>query len=180
MELFDGFNKEMNVEKKIIQQYCEILPQELLKVWEIYGFGSLKDGYLKIINPDNFQEVLKDSYFRSDISIPIFATAFGDIITWEENKYLRIVKYNKGVFIGISSGFEFFWEDVITKRFQDKFFDIEKYEEAVLRIGKLEYDECFGYVPLLGLGGNEKVENLKKVKIREHIEIITQLSGKIE
>ena len=47
------------------------------------------------------------------------------------------------------------------------------------KLGKLEYDECFGYVPLLGLGGSEKVDNLDKVKIREHIEIITQLVGKI-
>ena len=42
--------------------------------------------------------------------------------------------------------------------------------------GSLSFDECFGYVPLLGLGGAKKVENLKKVKIREHIELITQLS----
>lgn len=46
--------------------------------------------------------------------------------------------------------------------------------------GKLNYDECFGYVPLLGLGGPEKVENLQKVKIREHIELISQLVGRIE
>jgi len=26
-------------------------------------------------------------------------------------------------------------------------------------------DECFGYVPLLGLGGTEKVENLQKVRL---------------
>ena len=29
------------------------------------------------------------------------------------------------------------------------------------------------------LGGSEKVQNLKKVKIREHIELISQLVGKI-
>ena len=28
--------------------------------------------------------------------------------------------------------------------------------------GSLLFDECFGYVPLLGLGGAKKVENLKK------------------
>ena len=34
-------------------------------------------------------------------------------------------------------------------------------------------------MPLLGLGGSEKVQNLKKVKIIEHIELISQLVGKI-
>lgn len=51
--------------------------------------------------------------------------------------------------------------------------------EAVDKWGKVEADECFGYVPLLGLGGKESVDNLKKVKIREHIELITQMVGKI-
>ena len=39
------------------------------------------------------------------------------------------------------------------------------------------YDECFGYVPLLALGGKEDVEHLKKVKMKEHIAVITQLTG---
>ena len=59
------------------------------------------------------------------------------------------------------------------------YFQIPQYIEAVNKLGKLEQDECFGYVPLLGLGGSEKVQNLKKVKIREHIELISQLVGKI-
>lgn len=56
---------------------------------------------------------------------------------------------------------------------------VPKYKEAVKKPGKLEHDESFGYVPLLGLGGPETVEHLQKVKTREHIEIITQLVGKI-
>lgn len=32
------------------------------------------------------------SYFRADVSIHIFITAFGDIITWEENKYNDAIK----------------------------------------------------------------------------------------
>lgn len=51
--------------------------------------------------------------------------------------------------------------------------------EAVEKYGHLEYDECFGYVPLLALGGKESVDNLKKVKIHEHIVLITEIAGKI-
>lgn len=63
--------------------------------------------------------------------------------------------------------------------FLEKYFQIPQYIEAVNKLGKLEQDECFGYVPLLGLGGSEKIQNLKKVKIREYIELISQLVGKI-
>lgn len=64
--------------------------------------------------------------------------------------------------------------------FAEKFWELDKYNEAVAKLGKLKHDECFGYVPLLGLGGSEKVENLQIVKIKEHIELITQLVGRIE
>lgn len=34
--------------------------------------------------------------------------------------------------------------------------------------------------PLLGMGGSKKIANLEKVKIREHIELITAMLGRIE
>ncbi|WP_235182914.1 T6SS immunity protein Tdi1 domain-containing protein [Gracilibacillus boraciitolerans] len=34
--------------------------------------------------------------------------------------------------------------------------------------------------PLLGLGGAEKVENLKKVKLKEHILIITEFMVSVQ
>ncbi|EAC4137804.1 TPA: DUF1851 domain-containing protein, partial [Listeria monocytogenes] len=54
------------------------------------------------------------------------------------------------------------------------------YPSAVEKYGEASYDECFGYTPILGMGGTEKVENLKKVKLREHIYLITQFMGPIE
>ncbi|WP_370740405.1 T6SS immunity protein Tdi1 domain-containing protein [Ruminococcus sp.] len=32
--------------------------------------------------------------------------------------------------------------------------------------------ECFGYMPLLALGGDEDTDNLKKFQIPEHIALI--------
>ena len=54
------------------------------------------------------------------------------------------------------------------------------YDDAVSKYDPLEYDECFGYTPLLPLGGSEKVDNIKKVKIKPHIDLITQFVGRIE
>ncbi|WP_420990641.1 T6SS immunity protein Tdi1 domain-containing protein [Chitinophaga sp. CC14] len=44
----------------------------------------------------------------------------------------------------------------------------------------MEYDECYGYAPLLGLGGKEKIENIEKVKISVHIALIAQLVCKMK
>ena len=75
------------------------------------------------------------------------------------------------------------WKEYGFGSFMDNYIKIinpKEYKEAVIENGKLNFDECFGYVPLLRLGGSEKVENLKKVKIKEHIELIMQMVGKIE
>ena len=124
--------------------------------------------------------MLEQTYFRGQDSIPIMVTGFGDIITWEKNRYLGIVKYRKGTFGIIEDGFVYFLNDLNDEEYVKDVLDSLQYLNAISKIGEPIFDECFGYVPLLGLGGSEKVENLQKVKIKEHIELITQLVGKIE
>lgn len=52
---------------------------------------------------------MQQSYFDGEVTIPIFATAFGDIITWEDNKYIGILKYRYQDSDIISTGFEDFF-----------------------------------------------------------------------
>ena len=151
----------------------------MIAFWKEYGFGTFYDGYLKAINPNDYNELIKKSYFQGNVSIPIFATAFGDLITWEENQFVGIVKYRFGESNIISDGFDFFFEDLQAGEFDKDHFTISKYNEAIDKYGKLEYDECFGYTPILAMGGNESVENLKKVKIKEYIAIISNFIGEI-
>lgn len=133
----------------------------------------------KNLNPNEYKSLLEQSYFLGNVSIPIFATAYGDLITWEEGQYVGIVKYRYGVNDVIYSGFDFFFDDLSDGELDDKYLSIKQYKAAIKQLGTLEYDECFGYVPLLALGGKESVNNLKKVKIREHIALITEISGEV-
>ncbi|MBC1889206.1 DUF1851 domain-containing protein [Listeria booriae] len=168
------------VTENMCTKYSGSVPNELVTIWREYGMGTLLDGYLKLINPDDFQDILEEGYFRSEVSIPIFATSMGDIITWEDNRYVRKLNYRMGTFEGIAAGFEFFLDDLASDYFKEKYFDLVQYQEAVERFGEPTYDECFGYIPLLALGGAEKVENLQKVKLREHILFISALAGPIQ
>jgi len=177
--IFENFNKLTSVDIEQIEKYHELLPIELIDIWEKYGYGMLMNGNLKVINPDDYKSAVEMSYFRGNYSIPIFATGFGDIITWEKNEYIGIVKYKNGSFDIIVKKMKHFLNCLTEKYFVEKYFEQSKFEEAIKAHGNLKFDECFGYVPLLGLGGNDKIENLKKVKIREHIELISQLVGKI-
>ena len=63
--------------------------------------------------------------------------------------------------------------------FNDRFLELARYREAVQALGPLQFDECFGYAPLPGLGGSRRVEHLRKYKLREHIALIAQAVGKV-
>lgn len=176
--MITDFIKKNDVSEELIKEYEDKLPAEVIAFWREFGFGTFYKGYLKSINPNDYKDLLEKSYFQGDVSIPIFVTAFGDLITWEKNRFVGIVKYRYGENDVISDGFDFFFEDVTEGELDDEL-SIKQYNSAIKKLGDLEYDECFGYVPLLVLGGKESVKNLKIVKIREHIALITEMSGEV-
>ena len=179
MDLFQSFKRECPAPAALCEKYASALPPELLNVWRDYGFGTLLDGCLKIIDPDEYQDLLRDTYALSDSAIPVFATAFAGLLTWEKGRYLRFVNYQSGTFEGVCAELKFFWGDLADGVFNDRFLELAWYREAVQALGPLQFDECFGYAPLLGLGGNRRVEHLRKYKLREHIAFIAQAVGKV-
>lgn len=80
----------------------------------------------------------------------------------------------------VSSGFEYFFDDLKDNDFMNNELMWQPYPEAIRKYSAPNYDECYGYLPLLGLGGTKKVENLKTVKLIEHILIVTESMGPIE
>ena len=71
---------------------------------------KFNNNHVKIINPNKYNELLNDSYFRGKESIPVMIAGIGDVITLEKNRYLGIVKYRKGTFDIIEDGFECFFK----------------------------------------------------------------------
>lgn len=102
--LFDGFVREMEAGEALCAQYGPLLPPALVDAWRKYGFGSLLDSCLKMINPEEYRSLLDDTYVLSDSAIPILATAFADVLTWEKGRYIRVVKYKDGTFEGVAAG----------------------------------------------------------------------------
>ena len=107
--MITDFIKKNDVSEELFKKYEDKLPGEMLAFWKEFGFGTFYGGYLKSINPDDYKELLERSYFQGDVSIPIFATAFGDLITWEENRFIGIVKYRYSDNDIIEDGFNYFF-----------------------------------------------------------------------
>ena len=59
------------VDSNIILKYKNIMPNEIINLWENYGYCSLLNDYLRMINPDYYLELLKRTYYNGNNAIPV-------------------------------------------------------------------------------------------------------------
>ena len=176
--MLEDFVKVADMPQEVIEKYRDRVPEELVEIWEKQGLGTFLDGYIKLINPEDYIEFVKETFFDGNNEIPIGISAFGDVVTWHKNAYVAILEYKiEDVDILIKS-FKHFLKFYRNEYILEKL-DTSLYNEAVAKFGPLEYDECFGFVPILPLGGKKDVEHMDKVKIREHLYLLVQFTGGI-
>ena len=99
------FQLERKPAPDLVEKYQSLLPEKLLQLWQDDGFGSIADGYLKVVNPDDFVELLKEIYnpvFKNPVVM--FATGMSDLIIWENN-YTVLLNCRYGLSKVIESGF---------------------------------------------------------------------------
>lgn len=166
----------------VLDRFKGKLPPQLIDFWSTYGFGIFMNGYLKLVNPSDFQESLDEAYNNNEHEIVFGITALGDFLTWTGDA-IRAVYFKNGSDSIIESGDDLEWffdMDLADDGFLRDNLNDKNYLSAKNKLGEPNYEECYGYFPLLGLGGAEKMDNLQKVKIKEHISIIAQALGKIK
>ena len=175
--IYRDFHRENEIGNDVIKKYSDILPKELISIWKKYGTGSMMNGFLKVVNPDEYIEILRESFADYEGVVPVMLTAFGDIITINSEGRVDIIYYRYGYYSVIATGWEMFEVFAGDSFMNERMFKNILYNAAVEKHGRVEFEECFGYVPLLALGGNETVDNLKKIKTKEHIEVIIERVG---
>ena len=178
LKALQDFEAYSEVPEETVSKYKGRIPEQFIGIWKEYGFGTFLGGYFKLINPDDFLDFTQKSYFEKS-AIPLLATALGDIVVWEDNAYFFILQYRYNNFSSLARGFKVFEKLLDETEYFFKKVQAKNFNEALQLLGVPAYDECFGYVPLLSLGGSEKPENLQKVKLREHLEIMYQAQGGI-
>lgn len=177
-EVLKDFKKVSDVPQEIITEYEKNIPQDMIDLYKEYGFGSFFHDYFKVINSHDYEDVVKESYFDGAYAIPIMATAFGDIILYNTKEQIMVILLYRYMDLEVLGSY--FFRNLVSQVYLDTKIKNKKYDKALEKYGPLEYEECFGYEPLLGLGGKENLKNIQKVRIREYIEINTQMVGKIE
>ena len=124
-EILNDFKKEKEMPKEVIEKYRNLVPKEMIEIWEKYGLGSFLNGYLRVINPDDYKELVEETYFRGNVAIPIFITAFADVVTWEEDELIGMIEYKTLDVNAIWEGMDNFFELLSNKRFLEKNFELE-------------------------------------------------------
>lgn len=179
MSVLEDFKLVEKVSEEILGEYRAKLPEEMINFWTKYGFGTFMEGYFKSVDPIEYKDILEDTSERYTDGIVLFTTGMGDLIIWSDG-YVRLLNYRYGIVKTIMSKFKFFFQSLESEKFKNDYLMWNSYQESVKKLGIPAYDECFGYVPILALGGSEKVENLQKVKLKEHILLITAWTGVVK
>ena len=188
--------KHSDAPKEVIEKYKNMyqgqsyFPEELIWIWENMGFGVYEDGFLQIVNPSEYEFVFEYIDKLLEPRVVWGVTALGDLLVWEGNDNWTIApdEGNRIDLIDVSNldnkvlggaidvdlnillGDE---DDLID------FYNAKPYLQIKGKLPKLEYGQCYGYVPALALGGTKSNKNLKVVDTRSYIDIIGQSVGKI-
>ena len=170
------------VDDTFIAKYADLSYTELTTLWQEVGLGSYCDGMLKIINPSDYQEVLNSCYVMDyDKSfLPFMCTAFGDVFAYVKNpklnNYIVYLNVRYGTYLILPVNLVLLLNKITLKGW----FDLENYPVIQEKLGTPDFDECFGYSPLLVMGGSENLENIEIVKTLSYIDISTQTIGRFK
>ena len=187
----NNYVKYSDVSIETINKYKGKLPDELLNIWNIMGYGIYENGFIQLVNPDDYDFVFKYIDKLLEPSIVFAITAMGDLLIWEGNKNWTIapdegnrvkqidVRKCKSRVIG---GIDFVFDILLGDDYGisgKNFFDSKPYLDIKDKLPTLEYGQCYGYVPALVLGGKVSNKNLQVVDAKTYIDIIGQAVGKI-
>ena len=72
-EILKDFVKVGDVSEETIEKYKGRIGEDLLTIWKEYGYGYFFNGFLKIINPDDYQEAFKGVYECLENELPVYS-----------------------------------------------------------------------------------------------------------
>ena len=180
-KFFSKYPYYQTIEKPVsaqIEAYRGVLPDSMLDVWEKQGWGIYMNGFIRLINPDDFLDIITDNVETATESIPFAVTAFGDILLWLKDDYVELISFRKEYRKIVESEIDFFFNDTLPHyEYVLSELKSEMYPEFVDKLGVPTYGQCYGYFPLLALGGSESVDHIQIVDLQVHIDLMAQASG---
>lgn len=191
---FKGFAPycSRRVPAQIVESYQGKLPNQLLSYWQEYGWCGYADGLFWTENPADWDGHLGmwltgTEYENRDVFHVIARNAFGKLYLWGENTgpslqinipVVQMYSFNSEDYLldGPDLSVQFFFS-TSDKSFVDFYDDNGDacFERAVSKLGKLQHDTVYGFVPALPLGGTAVVDNLQVLNLYVYSDLLSQL-----
>ncbi len=139
------------------------------------GGSSYIDGFLWTLDPaPHVQWVVADSP-----CIPFARTAFTDL-SFVRDREVMILFTDKGLLDYATGLGDWFFNRYLTDAtYMDEDFRRRLFFHIPEHSG-IGPDECFGFTPLLSLGGSETVEHIEPVKLDEYLLLLSQASDELD
>jgi len=163
-----------------INNYRDKLPASLIAEWIESGWCAYSHGLVWIVNPKELTPTVKEWLGTSSQAIPFARSAFGHLFLWDEEG-ASLLDPQYGTLAKIVNNMEVVFDYVLCrKQYLEDVLDITLFQKALKNLGSLEWDECYGFEPAIALGGSGTLDTLKKMKMREHLNILAQLIDEAE
>lgn len=181
LELYKPQENLSKPDDEILNFGRQMLPEEIVKLWEEYGFGEYGDGLIKVIDPRDYMNSLYTWLGQKDFNkIPIIMTAFGDIFYYRklednENDISILDIHYRKIDVCTYSYEDFFEGYILDKDIIKSVLRKDLFNEAVKTLGQLKYEEIFFFTPALVLGGAENIKYVKKGKATVHHQVLLQI-----
>lgn len=170
-----------------VERYRGRLPDLLLSYWVEHGWCGYGNGIFWVVNPQEYDLILASwlegtELEKLDTFHVIARSAFGDMFLWGEKTGrsltidCNLARYTYSprdvVAEGEARAVEGFFLSI-----RPDYLDFEDlFELARKKLGALKVDEVYGFVPALALGGRALLSHLEKLKLEEHLILISQIT----
>lgn len=180
---------------EFISQHEHTYPEYLFYIWDKLGFASFENGGFWLVNPVDYEDILelclKDTDFPEyDDFYVIARTAFGKLLVTskETDSSLTIDVINMRIFPSINGNRNLREEDHLSsflstivikgkKESIDAYDKNEKllFDRCLANLGELKDNEIYAFEPPAVLGGQQVIENMKKIDLFQYIPFVAQL-----
>ena len=174
-----------------IEKWRGRLPDRLLSWWSEEGWSGYADGLFWLVNPSDYEDIVEewlgDTELGGQDKFHVVArTAFGVLYASGESMGCDVVIScpRNSIFAGKFKTNSKEQLDVDIRSFlavgdKEKYdfkdrWRVPLFDRALKSLGSLASDEMYGFEPALVLGGERKLENLRKVKLDQHLTILRQ------
>lgn len=191
LEAFSPQLSPIKIETVLLEEYKNVLPQAMLDFWSEVGWSGYANGMMWSTDPEEFKPAVAawldgSNLLSQDKYTVIARSAFGKLFVLGGGTTGLTIIINPLIssLTTLEPTLEAEESDsaisafFLSKDKEDFDFDDQKdkpiFARALKKLGPLKSDEMYAFEPALSIGGTAKIENLVKVKMIEHLVLLSQ------